>query len=48
MSPSAPLLAAIEAGGTKCWVEVGHGPDHVLAQTRIDTHRSPGYRSESR
>jgi fructokinase len=37
MNPSAPLLAAIEAGGTKCWVEVGHGPDQVLAQTRIDT-----------
>ncbi|MFY8133465.1 MAG: ROK family protein [Aquimonas sp.] len=41
MNPTAPLLAAIEAGGTKCWVEVGHGRDHVLAQTRIDTRDGP-------
>lgn len=41
MNARAPLLAAIEAGGTKCWVEVGHGPDQVLAQTRIDTRDGP-------
>ena len=41
MNPTAPLLAAIEAVGTKCWIEVGHGRDHVLAQTRIDTRDGP-------
>lgn len=41
MKASTPLLAAIEAGGTKCWVEVGYGPDQVLAQTRIETRDGP-------
>src|SRR5437868_5476644 len=36
-----PLLGAIEAGGTKFNVAVGHGPRQVLLQRRIAT-TSPG------
>jgi fructokinase len=41
MSAPGPLLAAIEAGGTKCWVEVGHGPDRVLHASRVATGAGP-------
>ena len=32
-----PLYAGIEAGGTKCICAIGHGPQDILAQTRILT-----------
>ncbi|MDE2595440.1 MAG: ROK family protein [Sphingomonadales bacterium] len=38
----APLYAAVEAGGTKFVVAVGHGHDRVLKSARIDT-RDPAY-----
>lgn len=37
MSSGAPLIAGIEAGGTKFVVALGTGPDDVRASTRIDT-----------
>ena len=37
MSASAPLIAAIEAGGTKFNLALGTGPDALLATTRIPT-----------
>jgi len=37
MMPEAPLIAGIEAGGTKFNVAVGTGPNDIRATTRIDT-----------
>lgn len=37
MSSNAPLIAGIEAGGTKFVVAVGTGPSDIRAVTRIDT-----------
>ena len=37
MVESAPLIAAIEAGGTKFLCAVGHGPGQILRQTEIPT-----------
>ena len=37
MSKAAPLIAAIEAGGTKFNVAIGTGPENIVAATRIDT-----------
>jgi fructokinase len=37
MSQDAPLLAAIEAGGTKFVCGIGRGPDEILASTRLPT-----------
>ncbi len=37
MSTTAPLIAGIEAGGTKFNVALGTGPDDILASTRIET-----------
>lgn len=37
MSTAAPLIAAIEMGGTKIVCGVGRGPNEVLATQRIDT-----------
>lgn len=35
--PTQPLIAAIEAGGTKIVCGIGTGPNDILATTRIDT-----------
>ena len=37
MTPSSPLIAAIEAGGTKFNLAIGTGPDDVRATARIPT-----------
>ncbi len=37
MDPQAPLIAAIEAGGTKFVVAVGTGPEDIKAVSRIET-----------
>jgi fructokinase len=37
MNAQAPLIASIEAGGTKFNVAIGTGPDDIRASTRIDT-----------
>ncbi|GGB51751.1 ROK family protein [Blastomonas aquatica] len=37
MPAERPLLGAIEAGGTKFVLGVGHGPDEVIEQQQIDT-----------
>jgi fructokinase len=41
MNSTAPLIAGIELGGTKCVALLGSGPDHVREQRTIAT-REPG------